>query len=195
MGLIHRQTPTELFTELVADAMDHQKFHSSPGSTAYLVQLLATFVRPDSLYARMEVRPDQPLAEIYLTAVCADGMRRFTLFKLSGDLALFISGIFSDSLKRQTVDVDYYGTLGGRAYATVAVSCHSREQATLFEELATNFGRFVDVLGEVSESCGLTDSTDVLRLYERWLKSGSRRGAAALRQLGVPLTRGSDEIH
>ena len=195
MSLIHTQTPTELFTELVAEAVDHQNVRTSPGSTAYLVELLATFVRPDNLYARAEIAPDQPLAEIYLTAVGADGMRRFTLFKLSGDLALFISGFFSDSLRRQTVDVDYYGTLGGRAYATVAVSCHSPEQATLFEELATKFWRFVDVLSEVSESCGLTDSADMLRLYERWLKSGSRRCAARLRQLGAPLTRSSDEIH
>ncbi len=195
MSLIHTQTPTELFTELVEEAMDHQKVHSSAGSTAYLVELLATFVRPGQLYASADFAPDRPLAEIYLTAVSADGMRRFTLLKLSGDLALFLSGIFSDSFKRQTVDVDYYGTLGGRAYATVAVTCHSREQARLFEELATHFGRFVDVLAEVSEHCGLTDSADVLRLYERWLKSGSLSSAEKLRQLGVPLTGGSGQIH
>lgn len=195
MSLIHTETPAELFAELVAGAMDHQRVRSSPGSSAYLVELLATFVRPDSLYSRAEIHPDRPLAEIYLTAVSADGMRRFALLKLSGDLALFLSGIFSDSFQRQIVDVDYYGALGGKAYATAAVSCHSRRQARLFEELATQFGRFVDVLSEVAEGCGLIDSSDVLRLYERWLKSGSRHCASRLQQLGVPLATGSKTIH
>ena len=195
MSLIHTQTPEELFKELVAEAMDHQKVRSSPSSADYLVQVLDAFVRPGDLYSRADVVPDQPLAEIFLAAVSADGMRRFTLLKLSGDLALFISGVLPDSLKRQAVDVDYYGQLGGCAYATVAVSCRSQEGATLFEELAANFGRFVDVLSEVSESCGLTDSSDVLRLYETWLRSGSQRSAQALRQMGMPLVRGSSEVH
>ncbi|MCP3958498.1 MAG: hypothetical protein GY719_11650 [bacterium] len=194
MSLIHTETPTELFGELVAEAMDHQKVRSSPGSAEYLVQLLDGFVRPRQLYSHAEIAPDRPLAEIFLTAVSADGMRRFTLLKLSGDLALFICGVFSDSVRNQPVDVDYYGKLGGCAYSTVAGSCRSPEGATLFEELATNFGRFVDVLNEVSESCGLTDS-DMLRLYEKWMLSGSRRDAETLARSGVVMTRGSDEIH
>lgn len=195
MSLIHTETPEELFTELVTSAMDHQKVRSSQSSATYLVQLLDGFVRPDDLYSRAEVVPDQPLAEIFLAAVSADGMRRFTLLKLSGDLALFVAGVLSDSLKRQAVDVDYYGKLGGCAYSTVAGSCHSPEGATLFEELAANFDRFVDVLSEVSEACGLTDGSDVLRLYEKWLRTGSQRSASTLRRMGVPLVRGSDEIH
>jgi len=195
MSLIHTETPEELFSELVTSAMDRQKVRSSPDSADYLVQLLDAFVRPGDLYTRAEVVPDQPLAEIFLAAVSADGMRRFTLLKLSGDLALFVAGVLSDSLKREAVDVDYYGKLGGCAYSTVAVSCHSREGATLFEELAANFGRFVDVLAEVSETCGLTDGSDLLRLYEKWLRTGSQHSASTLRRMGAPLVRGSDEVH
>ena len=195
MSCIHTETPEELFKELVVEAMDHQKIRSSPDSADYLVKLLEAFVCPEDLYSHAEVVPDRPLAEIFLAAVSADGMRRFTLLKLSGDLALFLSGVFSDSLKLQPVDVDYYGKLGGCAYSTVAVSCRSREGATLFEELAANFGRFVDVLSEVSESCGLTDGSDLLRLYETWLRTGSRRSETTLRRMGVPLVRGSGEIH
>ena len=195
MSLIHTETPEELFTELVAQAMDRQKIQSSPDSADYLVQLLDDFVRPGDLFSRAEIVPDQPLAEIFLAAVSADGMRRFTLLKLSGDLALFVAGVLSDSLKRQAADVDYYGKLGGCAYSTVAVSCRSPESATLFEELAVNFRSFVDVLAEVSEVCGLTDGSDVLRLYEKWLRTGSRRDASTLRRMGVPLVQGSDEVH
>lgn len=195
MSLIRTETPGELFRELVVEAMDHQKIRSSQGSADYLVKLLDAFVSPECLYARAEVGPDQPLAEIFLAAVSADGMRRFTLLKLSGDLALFISGVLSDSLKRRAVDVDYYGKLGGCAYSTAAVSCRSQEGATLFGELALNFGRFVDVLTEVSETCGLTDGSDLLRIYERWLRSDSPRSAAKLARMGVPLVRESNEVH
>ena len=195
MSLIHTETSTELFEELVTDAMDHQKVRSRPGPTAYLVQLLDAFVCPQRLFSRAEVTPDQPLAEIFLAAVSADGMRRFTLLKLSGDLALFISGVMSDSLKRRWVDVDYYGKLGGSAYATVAIACRSQEGATLFEELAKHFGQYVDILNEVSERCGLLDHSDILRLYERWRRTGSQRSASALRRLGVPLDRDPGKVH
>ena len=191
-SFIHTETPAELFRRLVAEAVDRQDLNPSRASRRYLVQLLAGFVRPERLYARADIEPDRPLAEIFLTAISSDGMRQFTLFKLSGDLALLVSGVFSDSLKGQPADVDYYGQLGGCAYATVAMSCHSPEGARVFGELAANFGSFVDVLSEVSEGCGLTDRSDVLRLYERWSLTGSRRCAAALRTMGAPPGLGSE---
>ena len=191
-SLIHKETPAELFRGLVAEAVDHQSLNPSRASRRYLVQLLAGFVRPEELYARVEIEPDRPLAEIFLAAVSSDGMRQFSLLKLSGDLALLVSGVFSDSLKGGPVDVDYYGRLGGSAYATMAVACHAPEGARVFHELAVNFGSFVDVLAEVSESCGLTDRSDVLRLYQRWNLTGSRRCAAALGRMGAPTGPGSD---
>jgi len=36
-----------------------------------------------------------------------------------GDTALFIAGVFADSLNRKLVDVDYYVAMGGTAYAQV----------------------------------------------------------------------------
>ncbi|MEM7354195.1 MAG: hypothetical protein AAF657_25550 [Acidobacteriota bacterium] len=195
MSLIHTQTPAELFEELVSDAMDHQNVRSSPEATAYLVQLLDAFVCPEQMFSRAEIPFDEPLSKIFLAAVSAGGMRRFNLFKLSGDLALFISGVFVDSLERRALDADYYGRLGGSAYASVAVSCRSRESATVFEELATGFERFVDILTEVGESCGLADDSDVLHLFERWQRTGSRHSAEALHRLGVSLGLGSGEVH
>ena len=150
-SLIHKETPAELFRGLVAEAVDQQNLNPSRASRRYLVQLLAGFVRPEGLYARVEIEPDRPLAEIFLAAVSSDGMRQFSLLKLSGDLALLVSGVFSDSFKGGPVDVDYYGRLGGSAYATMAVACHAPEGARVFSELAVSFGSFVDVLAEVSE--------------------------------------------
>jgi hypothetical protein len=96
---------------------------------------------------------------------------------------LFISGYFSDSLNRSLVDVDYYIALGERAYGSLA-----RTDDTLsdvFDELAEKFSGFVDVLGEVSERSSLASNTDVLRLYEKWLKTKSRRSGDLLARQGI----------
>ncbi len=192
---IHTETPAELFQELVTEAVDHQNLQPSEASVRYLIAMLDGFVHPEGPYHGVDVVPDRPLAELFLTAVSSDGMRRFSLLKLSGDVALFISGFFSDSLKGEMVDVDYYSKIGGCAYATAAGSCVSREGAPLFEELAESFVDFTDVLTEVSESCGLTESHDALRLHEKWTRTGSRRCAETLRDFGVPLGGWSAEVH
>ena len=55
----------------------------------------------------------------------------------------------------------------------------------MFDELAEKFSGFVDVLGEVSERTGLTSNTDLLRLYERWLRTKSRRSGDLLVKQGI----------
>jgi hypothetical protein len=44
---------------------------------------------------------------------------------------------------------------------------------------------FADLLSEVSEATRLTDNRSVLRLYERWLQTGSRRAAVLLAERGI----------
>ena len=47
------------------------------------------------------------------------------------------------------------------------------------------FNGFVDVLTEVSERTSCSSNTDLLRLYEKWLKTGSRRSGQLLVERGV----------
>ncbi|MBI5810676.1 MAG: hypothetical protein HZB21_05770, partial [Deltaproteobacteria bacterium] len=106
-----------------------------------------------------------------------------------GDISLFTSGFFSDSLKRKIVDMDYYISMGASAYASLA-AMHKDERgaalmAGLFAELSDKFKVFVDVLAEVSEITSLTSSKDVLRVYERWLRTKSKRAERTLRALGI----------
>ena len=95
-----------------------------------------------------------------------------------------MSGFFADSLRRKLVDVDYYVTIGEYAYA--ALSRHEADTLSpVFAELATKFPAFVDVLSEVSERTACTSNADLLRLYEKWLKTGSRRSGELLIERGV----------
>jgi len=55
----------------------------------------------------------------------------------------------------------------------------------VFDELAAKFTGRVEVLTEVSERSALTSKTDVLRLYERWMRTRSRRSEELLAEKGI----------
>jgi hypothetical protein len=57
--------------------------------------------------------------------------------------------------------------------------------AEVFSELAGRFSQFADLLAEVSERTQLTSSASILRLYERWLQTGSRRAGVLLAERGI----------
>ena len=106
-----------------------------------------------------------------------------------GDIALFISGFFADSLAGKLVDLDYYIYMGGTAYGSLSEEIRGTTRgaafADIYHELAIKFQVFVDVLNEVRDGARGESDVDVLRAYEIWLKTGSRRAAALLRQNGV----------
>jgi hypothetical protein len=54
----------------------------------------------------------------------------------------------------------------------------------LYARLATRFREMATVLNGVSERC-FAQETDILRLYDRFLATGSKRLAERLAQLGV----------
>ena len=118
------------------------------------------------------------------------GSRSYGYFSLKavekqiGDLSLFISGFFLDSLNRKLVDVDYYVSIGGCAY-NILSRAESDTFSPVFAELGEKFVGFVDVLTEVSERTSCSSNTDLLRLYEKWLKTGSRRSGQLLVERGV----------
>ncbi len=89
--------------------------------------------------------------------------------------------------------------MGGRAYATLADSMSrgkGRVLGQVFAELAKNFQPMVDALNEVSETSYSHSDRDLLRLYEVWLKTGSKRCYEILKRLGVqPTATGTAFAH
>jgi hypothetical protein len=190
-NLIVGTTLQEYFRASVRSALLHQQVRAEPETEHYLVSLLAQFLRTERLFGTVGERLDlKPLALLHAEALGSPhaGSRQRALRRL-GDVALFVAGVFADSLKRKVVDADYYIALGGGAYArlsdTLSRSAGGWPFGAVFEELAGKFADFADVLGEVSESGRLDSHEDVLRLYEVWLRTGSRRAAARLRALGL----------
>jgi hypothetical protein len=176
--VVRQQSAIEYFKELVEGALAHQRISAGELTSFYVVHLLAGFVQ-----LRQEL-DDRPLGVQLAEALESGGVRQRTSLRHVGDAALFVSGFFSDSLNRKLVDVDYYVNIGGLAYQTL-----SRDEADTFSpafaELAEKFVGFVDVLSEVSERTSCVSNADLLRLYERWLKTGSRRSGELLVERGV----------
>ena len=84
--------------------------------------------------------------------------------------------------------------MGGTAYGRDA-GVSPRDAAAVFVELSQKFRRFVDVLNEVSEESALTDALSILRLYGRWLESGSERSKKILEREGILLDRSAKQVH
>lgn len=66
-----------------------------------------------------------------------------------------------------------------------------RAFGSIFNELAEKFPVFVDVLGEISDLGRSYTPSDVLRLYELWIRTGSARADRRLKELGVQTFAGS----
>lgn len=181
MGQFHHESPTDYFRELVEAAMQNQHVSAQELTTFYVVNLLAASIRLDRSPAAAE---DEALGIRFVRALQAAGIAQRDGLRKVGDTSLFISGFFSDSLNRRLVDVDYYIQLGEYAYGSLARQ-GDEALGDVFDELAEKFTIFVDILGEVSERTALTSNADLLRLYEKWLRTKSRRSGDLLAARGI----------
>jgi hypothetical protein len=179
--IVRRESAVEYFRERVDEAIARQHVVAGELTAFYVVQMLAGFVqRPADDCEPLGIRLIRALES---GDGAVTGAQRTTLRQV-GDLSLFVSGFFSESLCRKPVDVDYYVSIGGSAYNAL-----SRDDADAlspaFAELAQKFVEFVDVLTDVSERSACSTNTDLLRLYERWLRTGSPRSGNLLLERGV----------
>ena len=91
--------------------------------------------------------------------------------------------------------MDYHVAMGGRAYGTLAQApCHGPQRAlsSVFAELEDKFQPLVDALNEIGDGANADSPQDLLRLYELWQRTGSRRAHRLLMNLGVqPVPAGS----
>src|SRR5258705_7508443 len=181
--LLQDQKPAEYFKDLVESALSRQQLRANELTSYYLVDLLCRFVRPDE---RIPFSDDagEPVALRLGRALGSGGLEQRARLRNLGDFSLFITGFFPDSLNRRAVDVDYYVSMGEYAYGSL-----SRREADafgeVFSELARKFVPFTDVLADVSERTGVRSSVDVLRLYEKWLRTGSPRDGQRLADRGI----------
>jgi len=181
---------TEYFRDSLQTALQKQQLAVDGHTQHYVVNVLTLFARSEALF---EQTADglrlKPLVAMLSEALTASSLaeRQRGLQRL-GDVSLFIAGFFASSFARKLVDIDYHISMGARAYSTLADTDRSRRGTVLrrvFAELAGKFQPLVDALNEISESSCNQSNADALRLYELWIRTGSRRSWRLLRELGV----------
>ena len=185
------QNLREYFRESIDAAIDKHRVRVDPHAAHYVVNLLTIFARSEDLYEdHGESYGLKPLAIMMADALDAAtaAQRSFSLQRI-GDVSLFIAGFFADSLAHKLVDLDYYICMGGNAYGSLSEEIRGTTRgqalANVYRELARKFQLLVDVLNEVRDGARQSSDIDVLRTYEVWLKTGSRRAASLLKQHGV----------
>ena len=179
----------DFFRTSIEDVAARQRVTIEPDAAHYVVNMLTLFSRSEDLYEDDgEHYGLRPLALMLADAAGAtSAVERNQLLRRIGDVALFISGFFAESFARRAVDIDYYIRMGGNAYGTlsdeVIGTFRGNAFAPVYRELARKFQVLVDVLNEVSE--GPSPHTDLVRTFEVWRKTGSKRAAKLMQQQGV----------
>lgn len=192
----------DYFRTSIDEVIVEQGVELDPHATHYVVNMMTLFARSEEFYDDDgESFGIKPLAIMLADAADAPSQehRNQTLQRI-GDVTLFIAGFFAESLANKAVDVDYYIYMGENAYGSLSEEVRGTFRgnafADVYRELARKFQLLIDVLNEV-RAAGCSDSdVDVLRAYEVWRKTGSRRAEKLLRQHGVvPIGHVRDKRH
>lgn len=179
----------EHFREKVQLAFIHQHISASEMCEFYLVNLLQEFYNADRLFVREgEHCTERPLAFMLLEAMKGNLATKTRCLKQLGDTALYLSGFFAENMKKRLVGLDYYLSMGGSAYGSLAnILTGEKTFAALYDELSLKFTSLVSVLAEVSPWEHIHSNLDLLKVYERWLDSGDKRLEQVLRDNGICL--------
>jgi hypothetical protein len=189
----------EYFRDALQGAMGHQHLKVDDHTEHYVVNLLTLFSRAETLHEDSGSRAaHRPLAALLADAAEASSVEaRCRALQRLGDVSLFFAGFFAGSFARKLVDIDYHIAMGGRAYGTLAGAVGRGPRRVLgqvFGELAEKFQPLVDALNEIAETSYKHSDRDILRLYEIWLKTDSRRARGLLEGLGVTPTRAGGSL-
>jgi len=187
------------FEELLCQALHERHAQATAAATSYLVALLRDYARP----GREAAEPlNRSLTLLLAEALECAGSERFERLRALGDGVLYVRGFFPDHLATRGVALDYVDAVGARAYdgaATMLRRSGGARAFELFEELSLNFDAFAGVLHLIADrfhaNAALSSESGVLKVYERWLKTGSNQLAAVLGMQGLVPVRGNGEMH
>ena len=188
--VLSAQSIHDFFRELLTLAIENQRTRVQQATELYLANLLSGFLHTESLLVRDEegTLDRKPLALMLKDALDEEGVARAQALRRLGDTSLFVSGMFSESLSSSLVDVGYAIAMGSRAYDALGdvAERHGRGARSLWDELSEKFSELVEVLNEVSDRTLSSSNAGLLRIYERWMRTGSARIATLLAEHGVP---------
>lgn len=174
----------EFFKLLVEEVVRRQQVSLEEVTEFYLVNMLAEYAQAEKLFTEAaEGRRDtEALAVLYHRALLQDRDEKIRTLRRLGDLSLYTSGFFHQSLEDRVVGADYYMQMGKTAYGAVAELSGATAFASVYQELHAKFSAVVEVLEEIAAR-GLCASgpQGQMRVFEAF----SRTGSAGLRHVLV----------
>ena len=177
---------SDFFSEMVELAFEERKMESKPLTRKYLTDLLQFYLVSDNLFEEPnEDGRSETMAEKLLKAINSGQSEKQELLKKLGDTTLYVSGFFGDSFKRKIIDIDYYVEIGGCAYGSLAGSESGNIYSSIFGDLSTRFMDYVDILTLISEKSFIQNNDDLLRLYDRYILTGSELAEEQLQETGM----------
>jgi hypothetical protein len=199
-GIVAAGSVSEFFMEVVGEAIKARRVEATDGATSYLVCLLSDYAKPD---VRAEEPLERPLSFLLDEALhTVEPGARFDRLRALGDGVLYACGFFGEHFEARGVATGYVMGIGTTAYGAASSMLRvpkAEEPAPIdiYGELSSKFPVFVEVLSEVADATNAhaaASSKQVLKLYERWLKTGSDRLAQALGAHGLVPGRGGKGV-
>ncbi len=182
-------SPEEHFSEVVKEACTQRHVKTQPQIEAYLVQLLKYYLDSKNLHRPPQEdsteKPAQTFAEMYLQAVNSETTKKKELMRTLADRSLYLTGFFSDYFQRKIVDIDYYVEIGSAAYQNLSTLTKEDTLSLVYSTFSKRFYEYVEVLNYISEKSLIQSDQNVLRLYDRYLRTGSDLAREKLTELGV----------
>lgn len=182
-------SPEQHFAELLKEACEYRKFKILPSAETYILNMLSHYIDSRNLFSPIVDesigKPPDTFAELYLTALNAEDPKNKTYMKVLADKALYLSGFFGDSLQKKSVDIDYYMGIGASAYSNLAAWTKEEITANTYSTFSNKFIDFADLLSYISDKSALQSEQNILKLYERYISTGSKLAREKLVELGV----------
>ncbi len=188
-GLVSEGNLFDFFHERVESAVQHQRAPVTENAVYYLSSLLADQARRED---EADAAGGSTLVELQHRAVTAPvPAEAVAWWRKLGDRSLLLTGFFREHLERRRISREYCARMGESAYRSLERILDTRGAgfAAIYAELAERYEACVEVIAEVRDETRERSDTDIVRLYEEWLASGSPRVAERLRGLGVVPTR------
>lgn len=193
MAINTEQDLRNYFRTSLEEGIKKHKLKLSAFAEIYLLDLLERALDTKKIFTSEANSPiDEPLAIILGKAVeSQDPYKKIQLLKNIGDRSLYVSGFFADSLNKKTIDIDYYISMGRGAYKFVADLSLAKSKpighADIFEELSEKFIHLVHLISFVSEQSGMTDTDNLIKLYDKWVHTNNESYSEKLRSKGIHL--------
>lgn len=186
-SVICGESLAECLFELVQRSIRDRRANLSVNVEFYIVELLKKFHNVDSLDTCLRLNSgEKPMTVLLLEALQSSFEEKIRKLRNIGDSTLVLAGFFEESLCGGIVAPDYYAALGKNAYSNLSsLRANEPHFSELFSELSEKFLIASRVLSDVAPWNHAISQKDIVRLYEKWLKTGDEKIKAILTEAGL----------